>query len=289
MPLTSDRVSICQANFGLTYHVSYALCCEQMVGFGNKNVLEVGGSLPQAFVFDHLEASTWTALEAPAYEAELQTTGGSVHTGSDIKKPTIGTMAERGYGPMRPDRYRLLWANVENLPESYYGHYDLIFSIAAFEHIQHFPLALDKMFHALKPGGKLFSMFSPIWSAHDGHHLPQMRDRTGQTFNHGQSPIPPWGHLLMKPAELCQYLYQYTDRETAQNIVYYVYQSNHINRLFTEDYLAFVNQSLFKVENLSLTFPSPIPDYTDSLLQQLYPGRQHFQNNGILMVLEKPR
>jgi hypothetical protein len=152
MPLNSDQVPRCQAKFGLTYHVSYAQCCEQMVGFEGKHVLEVGGSLPQEFVSDYLRARAWTALEAPAYEAELQTAGGSVHTGSDIKNPAVGAITERGYGPMRPDHYRLLWANIEDLPESYYGHYDLIFSIAAFEHVDSAILVAQRVVPEAKIG-----------------------------------------------------------------------------------------------------------------------------------------
>ena len=33
-------------------------------------------------------------------------------------------------------------------------------------------LAIKRMLQYLKPGGKLFTMHSPIWSAFDGHHLP---------------------------------------------------------------------------------------------------------------------
>lgn len=44
-----------------------------------------------------------------------------------------------------------------------------------------------------------------------------------KVFNFGNSAIPAWGHLLMKPDELCYYLYKYTDKETVELMVDYVY------------------------------------------------------------------
>ncbi|MDZ4875316.1 MAG: hypothetical protein CLLPBCKN_004712 [Chroococcidiopsis cubana SAG 39.79] len=58
------------------------------------------------------------------------------------------------------------------------------------------------------------------------------------------------GALMMKPPELCRYLYQFTDKQTADLITYYVYNSPHINRLFNEDYVEFINQSPFIVKRL---------------------------------------
>ncbi len=130
-------------------------------------------------------------------------------------------------------------------------------------------------------------MFSPIWSAPNGHHLPQIIDKQGNSFDFGNSPIPPWGHLLMRPAQLCQYLYQFTDKETADLMVYYVYNSPHINRFFTEDYIEFINQSAFKEIKIELTFNASINQETQLSLERLYPDRNHFANNGILLILEK--
>lgn len=284
--LTESNIADCQTKFNLTYHVSYAYICQQLVGFEGKDVLEVGGSLPKDFVFDYLNVKSWSAIETPDYEAALKEVGGLIHEGTII--PELNDYSDLGFFNRKSDQYNFFLANIEDLPSEYYSKYDLVFSLAAFEHIHKFPLALEKMFLALKPGGQLFSMFSPIWSAFDGHHLPKITDKQGNSFEFSNSPIPPWGHLLMRPGELSQYLYQFTDKETAHLITYYVYNSPHINRFFTEDYIEFIEQSSFKVKTLELTFSTSIEKETQLTLEKLHPGRTYFKNNGILVVLEKP-
>ena len=285
--LTQSNISECQAKFNLSYHVNFAHWCEQLVGFADKDVLEVGGSLPKEFVFDYLNSKSWTALESPEYEESIKEVSDS-SLASSLSKIT-------DYSSLRFDKnkeigkYNFFAENIEDLPSNYYDKYDLIFSISVFEHLHKFPAALEKMFLALKPGGQLFAVFSPIWSAHDGHHLPLMTDSQGRTFDFHNSPIPPWGHLFMKPAELCRYLYQFTDKKTADLITYYVHNSPNINRFFTEDYVEFINQSLFSVQKVDGIGLCPIDEVTQKTLEKLYPGRTQFANNGILAVLNKPQ
>jgi SAM-dependent methyltransferase len=283
--LTKEQIQECQVKFNLSYHVNFAHICQELVGFENKDVLEVGGSLPHDFVFDYLGVKSWTGIETPDYEKSLEEIGGITHTGTIIKD--IKNTSDYKFKHKQQGTYNFYLENIEDLPEEYYNQYDLIFSIATFEHIHKLPLALDKMFLALKPGGKLFSMFSPIWSAYDGHHLPEMVDKQGKKFHFGESPIPPWGHLLMSPPEMYSHLCQFTDKETANLMVYYIYHSPHINRLFTEDYLAYINQSSFVNEKIDLIFTNPIDLKIKSRLEQFHPGKKYFQNNGILLIASK--
>lgn len=285
--LTEDTIAECQSQFNLSYHVPFAYQCQKLVGFKGKNVSEVGGSLPKEFVFDYLEVKSWSAIEAPDYESFLQHVEGTPHQGSVIHHLS-DTHSKLGFQNRELVDYNLFFACVEDLPPEHYQKYDLIFSLSAFEHIQKLPQALEKMYLALKPSGRLFSMFSPIWSAHDGHHLPNVVDQKGREFNfYRNNPIPPWGHLLMRPAELCRYLYQITDKETADLMVYYVYHSPQINRLFTEDYVEFFQQSSFSIERIDLTFQSQASLELQASLEKFHPGRRYFSNNGLLVILEK--
>jgi len=277
-------VEDCQRRFGLSYHISYAFNCANSVSFAEKDVLEVGGSLPPEFVFDILRAKTWTAIETPDYEDSLAEAGGITHKGTLLHTKTE-VIPTRGFGRPFAARYNFLLANIEDLPQQHEQQYDLVFSIATFEHVQKMPDALDRMYRALKPGGKLFSMFSPIWSAHDGHHLPEMVDASGRRVD--RNVIPPWGHLLARPPEMYRYLCTRTDPETAGKMVYYIYQAPFINRLFTEDYFSYIAQSPFKALNVTRLFTVSVPPNTQSALAALYPGRKYFDNDGLYLVLEK--
>jgi len=75
-------------------------------------------------------------------------------------------------------------------------------------------------------------------------------------------------------------------------MVYFVFQSPHINRLFTEDYIDIFRESDFKVQTIELKFLLPMSDDLEkriNTVEQLYSGRKHFRNNGILAVLKKTK
>lgn len=282
MPFTQSEIPEIQKAFGLTYHVPYLFQAESMVGLSGKDVLEVGGSLPENLVINRLGAQRWVALEAMRYWEEVGEQGGGTRPRADLtmRIQDVKTCQELS-------KYTLLEGLVENMPSGLENTFDRVFSIACFEHVHTLGLALEKMHAALKPGGKLFSMFSPIWSAPDGHHLPNMLDTNGVQWSAGKSPLSPWMHLLFSPAQMERHLVTKTDRQTASQMIYHIYHNQHINRLFTEDYIEYVQQSPFHIEALHLTFPAKIPDQIQKLLEARHPGKKHFANNGLLMILRK--
>lgn len=282
MPLTQEQVSLLQTRLGLGYHVPYLLQGENLVGLKGMKVLEVGGSLPRELVIDTLEAKQWVGLEAMRYWEELGEKGGGTRPSADLSI-RINDVASLSY----IKQYTILEGLIENLPLCMEGAFDRIFSIACLEHIHTLGLALEKMHAALRPGGKFFTMFSPIWSAHDGHHLPIMSDSSGKKWSYAESPIPPWGHLLLSPAQMEKHLRTRTDRQTASQMVYNIYHNQHINRLFTEDYIEYVQSSPFKIEQFQLTFPSKIPSQIQNALEIRHPSKKHFANNGLLLILSK--
>lgn len=286
--MDADRIKALQSRFGLSYHVPYALSAENLVGLKGKDVLEVGGSLPAGFVWEGLGARRWISIEEMEYWRESTATGHG--QGTPPVQAFAGSLAEVGDVDALGG-HAVLDGRIEALPASLHGCFDVVFSIAAFEHIDRMPLALEAMFKALRPGGAVFTMYSPIWSAHDGHHLPTIVDASGKRFDFSSSPIPRWGHLTMRPPELYRHLLNHTDAATAGQIVYYVYHSPHINRLFTEDYIGFFQQSPFTVERIQLIFPfqgaEGQVEKAQKTLEGLHPGRRHFLNNGILAVLRK--
>ncbi|HNX05210.1 MAG TPA: class I SAM-dependent methyltransferase, partial [Opitutales bacterium] len=187
-------------------------------------------------------------------------------------------------------RHEIFLGQMEDLPERLGGYFDIAFSMACFEHIHHLGLALEKMYAALRPGGRLLSMFSPIWSAYDGHHLPQILDEEGRDIRKSILPhIPPWGHLLLSPPDMYHHLKREgLSSELASRAVYAIYYHPQINRLKTEDYARYIALSPFKIVQLIGTYPTQMTPEMTSALKQKYPGYTNFSNNGILALLEKP-
>lgn len=281
---TVSEVSELKQRYNLTYHVPYCVRADQYLAFRGKRVLEVGGSLPAGFVRDHLGVAQWTAVEERAY---WRTVDKVEHlTDSPLQQIADARLVDATPGLLERD-YVLLDGAIEDAPETLAGQFDAAFSIACFEHVSKMPQALERIAGMLRPGGRLFTMFSPIWSAHDGHHLPEITDRSGRTHKFDRSPIPPWGHLLVGPSGMYQYLRGCTDDTAAAEMVYYIYHAPHINRLFAEDYVAYFQQSSLEVEVCNCTFPIDIPAQMQAELERRHPDKSLFRYNGILAVLRK--
>jgi SAM-dependent methyltransferase len=278
-----DPAALLAAKHGLSYQVPYVLAAEAAIGLRGKRVLEVGGTLPAGLVLDDLGVERWIGVEArEPFTEEYRLTTEAIPDHAPVRKL-------RGFSePASLARYEVLDGFIEDLPPALEGQFDAIFSIACFEHILRFPSALDSMYRALRPGGKLFTRFAPIWSSHDGHHLPPVVDKAGQRFDFSRSPIPPWGHLLLRPPQLYRHLLQFTDPEAASAMVYFTHQSSVLNRLFVEDYVDYVQQSRFKAEVFQLIYLINVPPPHQQELERLHPGRRFFANNGIELVLVRP-
>lgn len=261
------------------YQIDFCIQAEQIAGFRDKNVLEIGGSLARDFVLGALGARSWIAIEDMSYWP------------SDAGISVDYSSFEAAAGDLSP--YRVINGKIEQLPESYFGRFDLIFSIAAFQHIHMLPTALDVMFQALRPGGRLIAWVGPIWSAFNGPLLRAVTDKMGRTFSMGNNPVPPWGHLLLRPSELYLELCKKTDRETAAQIVYEIYTSPRVNRFFLEDYADFTRMSAFGRGDGSGRFiPAAalaVPPDIQSRLETLYPGRTQFGPQNILLDLVRVR
>lgn len=269
-----------QRRFGLSYQVTYLAKGEQEIGLSGYNVLEVGGSLPKELVLDEIGANKWISIEDSVYWQEVPEYAGGARP-SDMPDSKVSDMTSD-----LPD-YHVFEGQIEDIPRDLNNSFDRIVSFACFEHIHTLGHALRKMYNVLKPKGQLFSVFSPIWSAYDGHHLPKFKDAGGKVFSHKDIPIPPWGNLLLNPPEMEYYLLGRTDEETAAKLIYHIYHSPHINRLFTEDYALYLKNSKFTINKLKQLWSVSVPEDTLKLLCHKYPGRKLFANNGIIMVLQK--
>jgi SAM-dependent methyltransferase len=276
--LSQEQEQYLRDNFQLSYHIPYLDICLQKISLRGLDVLEIGGALPASLVIDHLGCNSWTAVEAPSYDEELGAAN-QFHR----------NLAERQRLLEIGERYRHFYCNAEDLSDDNLNQYDLIFSIACFEHINRLPLALERMLGYLKPGGKLFTMHSPIWSAFDGHHLPiGIPDRFDQQLPEQSYIFGPWGHLLQNRSQTYLDLRSRFDGAFADEVIYNTYNSNHINRYFSEDYRVCFDTSGFEIVDYQITFPrNPTPEL-QAALESRFPGYTQFGNNGIFAILQKP-
>jgi len=276
--LNPEQLAHYQQAFNLSYHLNYLEVCRQRIPLHGLDVLEVGGAMPASLVIDQLGCNSWTGVEAPSYDEELGEANQFHRNAGD-----------RDQQQRHQGRYRHLYLNIEEIPNDHYGQYDLIFSIACFEHIARLPLALEVMHRCLRPGGNLFTMHSPIWSAFDGHHLPVgIPERFDRNDPDRKQIFAPWGHLLQTRQQTYQDICTRFDREFAEEIIYYTYNSNHINRYFSEDYLSVFQASTFAIIEHQITFPFNASPEVQQALEARYPRYSQFNNNGVLAMLQRP-
>jgi len=279
--LTPDELQFYKSEYNLAGQPDFLMEMHRHCSLEGQRVLEVGGSnLPKTLLFDILRVRQWISIDRVYPENRQYWPKQYKHTG------VIPISEDIDYTVL--DQHVILDGGIEKLPPSFAGRFDAIVSMDAFEHIPKFATMLDRTYAALRPGGKMLSMYSVIWSSHFGHHLWGVTDKAGKTYYIESSPIPKWGHLLMRPHEMYIYLLDHTDPDTADEIVYHVYHSEILNRLFYEDYEAYFARSHFEKVELLKFLPDVQPDAeTQSRLEQLYPGRKQFAAQGMLAVCEK--
>jgi SAM-dependent methyltransferase len=255
----------------LEYHLPYLkqFCSEFDVR--GKDILEVGGAMPSEIVIDYLKANSWTCTEDPTYDRVL---------GAVANQQTLSVRAQR-------NSYTTILKNIEEFDTSLNEKFDCIFSIACFEHISKLPEAVNKMWSVLKPGGKLFSMFSPIWSCHDGHHLYHLNIPEKFSERNIQKILDPWEHLLKTRRELHSDLKIKFDAEFADRVMYEAFNNPHINRYFSEDYEYIFRNSLFKLEKFFPSYEISVPEPYQKRLETVCYGYKKFSNMGFYVYVSK--
>ena len=126
------------------------------------------------------------------------------------------------------ENWRVQYGDVEHIDFDD-NTFDLVISYSTFEHINEIDIALNEVKRVLKPYGRFYTEFMPIWTSAAGHHFLHGKDRWW-TPEHILS-IPPWGHLYLTEIEMKQHLeYLINDKSLVEEILSYIYHSNYINR-----------------------------------------------------------
>ena len=214
-----------------------------------KSVLEIGGSLPNDLLFDHLGIDSYINIESPDYiQAESGSTYSSKH-GEHERRRTVFCNAEEIDKKVNPESI------------------DCIFSVACFEHIYDLPAALEACHSCSKRGGTLFSFFAPIYSMiSDGDHgvIPQ----------HEKFPKKPIGLHLLTPEDQRKKLINagITDPKHIQDFLGQVNFDRVPNRLLYEDYERICTESSYWVVeldrqesyNISKVYPEQFQEIRES-------------------------
>jgi hypothetical protein len=276
-----DHLEAYKARFGLTYQVDSLRLIDGVHSLAGKRVLEIGGSnLPRPLVFEGVKASQWICVDdLTAYGINdvrdenhlLQDHYSSVKVFRDTDDMNLVTN----------EKYAIIDGNSADLSISDY--FDVAISIAAFEHIHRFPEMLSRVYDALRFGGHLLSLFQPIWSCINGHHVVGVKDAQGREIDFSSSLIPPWGHLIYTPPQLYRILCERTDRKCAADIVYQIFNSTQVNRLFFEDYVEYVEHTEFRAKSIAPLGQIQIPEPIAQLLSLSHPGRKCFDANAVFI------
>ncbi len=129
--------------------------------------------------------------------------------------------------------YKILKGDARKLPFDD-NTFDYIYSIATFEHINGVADCLSEIRRILKPRGRFYTFFAPIWTSVAGHHSYCAGHLVREGYDHDEEllySIPAWGHLYMSKDELFSHLTGYGFNEAkCKEIVHYIYDSDDINR-----------------------------------------------------------
>jgi SAM-dependent methyltransferase len=242
-----------------------ALCGE--TDLRGKRVLEVGGSnMPRELIVEDFQVDRWVSVDMVD-----ETHYARVQQVDHYRREQVFPLSSAEGGLFR-DVYTIYNGAAENLGESFGGKFDVVISIAAFEHIGRLPATLRKIYDALRPGGMMFSYFGPVYSCRVGHHCWVAEDLN---FNN-PGALPDFCHLLMKPAELLAHLVQHYPRATAEEAVYQIYCSERVNRYLFEDHEQYVAASPFEKFKCQPYGVQPVDRRTRKRLEQMRPGYSRF-------------
>ena len=270
--------------YDLTYQLDFLKIIDSLHPLKGLRVMEIGGSnLPRALVLDELGAKQWICVDdLKNFVLDTPTKTRVMNDAMRDHYNTTATFTDDDTNEeILSNDYAIIDSDICHL--DIFDHFDAVVSIAAFEHISKFGGLLDRTYNALRSEGHLISLFQPIWSCVNGHHLGGAKDKAGHEYDFGSGIVPHWGHLLMTPPQMRCDLLTKTDADCADDIVSKVYNSPSINRLFFEDYVDYVNASRFRIKKITPLGQRVVPEQVQAALEAAHPGRTCFDANTILI------
>ena len=267
------------------YHLDALEFFESIASFRGKDVLELGGStIPRLVTHDILGANTWVCIDDIGRWIESYRRVRGDHYRTEQFLPL--EVAKPGHLDLG---YVVFMGDATFLPQWFDRRFDLVISIAGYEHFRDIGGILKECHRVTKHDGIAMADYGPIWSGFAGHHLDKLKDREGKvvSLNHN-NPVPPWGHLLLDKSKMLARLSARMEPDVAEKAVLMIYDDPFINRLFSEDYLSLFLQSAFAKFQYRKKSWNRKPE--ESILKQLeakFPGRADFTQIGAQVALFK--
>ena len=163
-----------------------------------------------------------------------------------------------------------------------------IFSVSVFEHLTEFGLCLMEMHRILAPGGYVYAEFGPIWSSRLGHHVfANYESESARHWDPQLNPVRDYSHLLLSPEEMRADLSESTSEGLRKEIVSWIYDSPHINRLFFENYISEIAASPFEILSIEVD-KEKVESGMLNLLREKYPSYSVFDVRNVEVILRKP-
>lgn len=201
-----------------TPHQKYLSYAQATVGLRGKTVLEVGGSTPPGFLQEY-GVKAWDCVNLNS-----QAVADFNRQRDELKLANFTAIAFDAT-KFQPQKQ-----------------YDVVYSINAFEHIRPLPGAFEVIQAALRPGGRVFTLFGPIWSCDVGHHL-SIRTEKGELMHFQDGVLEPWEHMTGKREAIHAKLKARFGEEAAERAVDFIYDYPDLNRLCERDYFRILDDA----------------------------------------------
>lgn len=170
---------------------------------------------------------------------------------------------EQNYPNLQP----VIEFSMDGLHTSPDNTFDLVVSKDSFEHVINLDQVLAEIKRCLKPGGRLYAGFGPLWNSPYGDH--------GRT----QSRIW-WGHVFLREADIVEWFNRHHSR-TIQSI-----HDLDLNAMSLADYRRVIDASGLRIVSFRINASNSWLSRLFSLIRQLPPLEEYFSHN-IYCVLEK--
>jgi len=279
--MDSERKSYYKDRFKLhDYHIDFYNIITSQLDFKGKKVLEIGGSnTPVELALNDIGARKWVCVDKP-WQSRLNEQ--SMH----YKNIPFYKFSENQFDEAVGKRdYIIFNEYADNIPESFFDKFDICISNSCFEHIMDLPKVIDLIHKSLMKNGVLYSRFGPIWSSATGNHLGISDSELSFSLTHNNNYPEELNHahLLWGYSKIFTHLEENYGGKVANRYSFRVKNGDSVNKLFYEDYVFLMQNSLFSKKAVFPAYLHKINDETMELLQNRYPEYFRFDVRGVVM------